>query len=215
MNLIDQLIGNETEAIKRDINTLSDEIAQLEAQMFDRSDLTYNSKAGKYQIARAKHITLLSARGYLEEEIALYEEAFSDELFEDINHIFQVYSIEPIISIIEKIINARLEIVRFVQSGISKKDYSRDMEALKKKINDVEQFAVTYPTILIPKQLPETISQLIYDLSEYRGISVNEKPSIISETAIEEIAKIISEKQRLPKRHKEFVRKLNIKMGWL
>jgi len=145
----------------------------------------------------------------MQEEKYLYENAFDEKilqgLIDSLENIDIMKSSRPIN---ERIIHARIEILRFRKSGLGEKDYERDISAIKKKIDDVSKYTEVHSHFKFPALPHITLKELVFYLcNTKKNKHIHHPLPIIPKETAKEISVIISEKQRLPRNQKEYDQK--------
>lgn len=142
----------------------------------------------------------------LEEEKSLYENAFDKKMLQGIIDSFE--NIDMMTNsrpINERIVHARIEILRFQKSGLGEKDYERDINAIKKKIDDVSKYTEVYSYFKFPNLPHITLKELVFYLcNTKKNRHIHPPLPIIPRETAKEISVIISEKKRLPRDQKEY-----------
>ncbi len=145
----------------------------------------------------------------LEEEKSLYKNAFNEKMIQGIIDSFENINIMTSSrSINERIVHARIEILRFQKSGLGEKDYERDISAIKKKIDDVSKYTEVYSHFQFPKLPHVILKELVFYLcNTKKNRHIHPPLPILPKETAKEISAIISEKQRLPRNQKEYDKK--------
>ncbi len=209
-NSIPFIIGEKVWNIEQDLQTL-----EKDAKSYIDNHRSTNPE-GKYKTQ------LLSKKMYwmmptmqesmilnMQREKYLYENAFSKKMVQGIIDALENIAImEHSRPINERIIHARIELLRFYKSGLGENDYERDIGAIKKKIDDISQYTEVNDNFQFPKLPHVILKELVFYLcNTKKNRNMHPPLPILPKETAKEISAIISEKQRLPRNQKEYDKK--------
>ncbi len=203
---IPDILGEKIAKIEQDIETLKQMEKNLEHIQPDKE---FHTPLPKNKMSWMLPSMTESMIVRMEEEKSLYVNAFDKGMIQGIidslENIDIMKSSRPLN---ERIVHARIELLRFRKSGLGEKDYERDIAAIKKKIDDVSKYTEVNSYFQFPKLPHVILKELVFYLcntkkNQHLHFSI---PVVPTETA-KEISIIISEKQRLPRKQKEYDKK--------
>lgn len=157
----------------------------------------------------------------LKQEIIIYKESFSEELIEDIE--YELYDAKlvknldhkheesissELLYLYENIVTARVNIISFQNSSLGENDYTKDVEAINKKISDVQEFTFVDTSFKYPELPHVTIQKLVFNLCDEkksRFLSTSFVP--VNKKTIQIIGKLLSGKKRASKEQKKLIQK--------
>lgn len=187
--------------IEQDLETLKQMSKNLE-HIYPEKE--FHTPLIKYKMGWMLPSMIESMITKMEEEKSLYENAFNAKMVQGIvDSLENIDIIKSSRPINEKIIHARIEILRFERSGLGEKDYERDIAAIRKKIDDVSKYTEVHSPFKFPNLPHRTLKELVYYLCNAERSQHLHFPIIPKETA-KEISLIISKKQRLPRKQEEY-----------
>ncbi|WP_415406822.1 hypothetical protein ACLHDG_13805 [Sulfurovum sp. CS9] len=139
-------------------------------------------------------------------EIKVLKNCFNDDMINDLDYIIDINN-DLCMGDIRLIISTRVDIVKFEESGISEKDYNRDMKTIRNKIDDISKFnpGIRLGTMDIPIHKNEAIKSLVLGLTRgLRGYVKNLPNKAINSSVIKDIITVISDAKRMPKSQGSF-----------
>ncbi len=206
-SLVSLVIRTEIAELENDIKKIDIEMSALQEQYLDIDNKEYKSSMSFY-IEQNKITALGGTKYLLENEIELYNTAFTDEMISDLDYILELHCFHAPKAYTSLIIKARIDIVRFSKSGISIKDYMRDTKAIVKKIKDSTPFLTLQSLRIIPEQPHKILQELIFFLAhgdaERFGYEHEAKKLRFSDMAISAIIDTISDLKIKPRGQKNF-----------
>lgn len=161
----------------------------------------------------AKADACIRVENTIRNEIRVLKNCFDDDMIDDLDYIIDENK-DLCIDNIHRIISTRVDIVKFEESGISEKDYHRDMKTIKNKLDDMSKFnlGIRLHTMGIPIHRNEAIRKLVFVLGGGLEKYIENSPCTpISTDTIRDIITVISDVERMPKGQDCFKKK-TIKM---
>lgn len=203
MSITTELINEKIEDFEHDLQQV---LKEKERIMNSVTKYKFNCYEVNSLVIKATADAYIRVEKTIRNEISVLKNCFSDDMINDLDYIIDIHD-ELSRGDIRMIIMTRLDIVKFEESGISENDYSRDMKAIRKKIDDISKFnaGISLHTMDIPNHKNEAIKSLVLGLT--RGLKgyIKDLPNEpIKSNVIKDIITVISDAKRMPKSQASF-----------
>lgn len=207
-NSIQNLIQHYILNIEDDIKLLEIENKEWEQSVAEKDSQCYHTSIPfRLNLCRMSATSSIIKR--LKNEKTIFSDAFDDDMIEDIQYVLDSANITKHLGYINrKIIEARVEIVRFIKSSLGSNDYERDIKAIKNKIEDIQEYTEVNNFIEFPSLPHNSIKKLTFNLCDKKKLlTMNIETELISKETVKEIITIISLMKRAPGKQADFDKK--------
>ncbi len=203
MSITSELINEKIEDFEYDLQQVL-----KEEERIMNSAVEYKPKCYEVSslVIKATADAYIRVEKTIRSEISVLQNCFSDDMINDLDYIIDIHD-GLSRGDIRMIIMTRVDIVKFEESGISENDYSRDMKAIRKKIDDISKFnaGIRLHTMDIPNHKNEAIKSLVLSLTRgLKGYIKNLPNEPIKSNVIKDIITVISNVKRMPKSQDSF-----------
>lgn len=153
------------------ISSLNNDIAIIEEHYFNSykkfEETAYQNRHVFTLMETGIEESTLSIFKTLSTEMEIYKTFLDDESIIDLAYIFDLYDYPHLWQrTIQLIFRAKYELALFSLSGISEKDYNRDIQTIKKAAAKIEKYSEVTGSLSIPKNKSSIVKSLATELDE-------------------------------------------------
>lgn len=208
MSLFQATINQMNAALQNDIQLLEKESLALGSETLEEPK--YKSLVSGY-IYSNKSAAIEGSLTLLKDEIKLLDEAFTEDMIKDLDYFMEKNNKAYPNAHASRIIDARLDIVRFMKAKISKKDFNRDLKTIANNLKNIRRHITLAPPRIILQKPHDTLKSLIFDINQQDAYKFGNEDYVeqirLSDDAVKVLMDILTEgkRKRMPRVEDDYI----------